>query len=151
MAVGAKTKPRDFPGGPVVETLPANTGDVGLIPGQGAKIPTCLMTAPPPQKKGRTKSLKSLGDLRLPHCAVGHSFFPIMVQILAQQLCLGNPVTTPALTLISHKAPRSPLHQGFPLRYITHKEWCRKGHKGDKEGSCPPPKYNPHVWGGENS
>ena len=55
MAVGAKTKPRDFPGGPVVETLPANTGDVGLIPGQGAKIPTCLMTAPPPKKKAEPK------------------------------------------------------------------------------------------------
>ena len=44
MFVGAKTKPRDFPGGLVVETLPSNTRDVGLIPGQGAKIPTSLMT-----------------------------------------------------------------------------------------------------------
>ena len=69
MSVGAKTKPRDFPGGLVVETLPSNTRDVGLIPGQGAKIPTSLMT----KKK---KSLKSLGDLRLPHCGVGRSLFP---------------------------------------------------------------------------
>ena len=30
---------RDFPGGPVVWTLPSITGDAGLIPGQGAKIP----------------------------------------------------------------------------------------------------------------
>ena len=44
MSVGAKTKPRDFPGGLEVETLPSNTRDVGLIPGQGAKIPTSLMT-----------------------------------------------------------------------------------------------------------
>ena len=28
-----------FPGGPVVKTLPSNTGDLALIPGQGAKIP----------------------------------------------------------------------------------------------------------------
>ena len=27
-----------FPGGPVVKTAPSNTVDVGLIPGQGAKI-----------------------------------------------------------------------------------------------------------------
>ena len=29
----------DFPGGPVVKTLPSSAGGVGLIPGQGAKIP----------------------------------------------------------------------------------------------------------------
>ena len=29
----------DFPGGPVVKTLPSNAGGVGSIPGQGAKIP----------------------------------------------------------------------------------------------------------------
>ena len=29
-----------FPGGPVVENLPFNTGDSGLIPGQGTKILT---------------------------------------------------------------------------------------------------------------
>ena len=28
----------DFPGGPVVKTLPSNTGEVGLIPGQGTEI-----------------------------------------------------------------------------------------------------------------
>ena len=31
--------PWDFPGGPVVKTSPSNVGGVGLIPGQGAKIP----------------------------------------------------------------------------------------------------------------
>ena len=30
---------RDFPGGPVVKNLPYNAGDMGLIPGQGTKIP----------------------------------------------------------------------------------------------------------------
>ena len=30
---------RDFPGGPMVKNLPSNAGDVGLIPGQGTKIP----------------------------------------------------------------------------------------------------------------
>ena len=29
----------DFPGGPVVKNLSYNAGDVGLIPGQGTKIP----------------------------------------------------------------------------------------------------------------
>ena len=29
----------DFPGGPVVKNLPSNAEDVGLIPGQGTKIP----------------------------------------------------------------------------------------------------------------
>ena len=30
---------RDFPDGPVVKNPPYNTGDLGLIPGQGTKIP----------------------------------------------------------------------------------------------------------------
>ena len=30
---------RDLPGGPAVKSLPCNAGDVGLIPGQGTKIP----------------------------------------------------------------------------------------------------------------
>ena len=30
---------RDFPGGPVVKTLPSNAGGVGSIPGLGTKIP----------------------------------------------------------------------------------------------------------------
>ena len=29
----------DFPGGPVIKTLPSNAGGVGSIPGGGAKIP----------------------------------------------------------------------------------------------------------------
>ena len=29
----------DFPGRPVVKTLPSNAGDAGLIPSQGIKIP----------------------------------------------------------------------------------------------------------------
>ena len=28
-----------FPGAPVVKNLPRNAGDVGVIPGQGTKIP----------------------------------------------------------------------------------------------------------------
>ena len=30
---------RDFPGRPVIKTLPSNAGGVGSIPGQEAKIP----------------------------------------------------------------------------------------------------------------
>ena len=33
---------RDFPRGPVVQTPPSNAAGQGSIPGQGAKIPTCL-------------------------------------------------------------------------------------------------------------
>ena len=38
---------RDFPGGPVVKTSPSNAGGAGSIPGQGAEIPTCLVTKKP--------------------------------------------------------------------------------------------------------
>ena len=34
---------RDFPGISVAKTSPSNAGGVGLIPGRGAKIPTCLV------------------------------------------------------------------------------------------------------------
>ena len=43
---------RDFPGGPVVENPPNNSGDTGLIPGQEAKIPHVLgQVRPCSQKK----------------------------------------------------------------------------------------------------
>jgi len=32
-------KVRDFPGGPVVKSLPTNVGDTGSIPGLGTEIP----------------------------------------------------------------------------------------------------------------
>ena len=32
----------DFPGGPVVKTLPSNAGGVGSIPGHAAKVPYAL-------------------------------------------------------------------------------------------------------------
>ena len=34
-----KSNEWDFPGGPVVKTLPSNARDVGLIPGWGTEIP----------------------------------------------------------------------------------------------------------------
>ena len=34
--------PGDLPGGPVVENLPANAEDSGLIPGPGTKIPHAM-------------------------------------------------------------------------------------------------------------
>ena len=37
--MGLKLTTRDLPGGPVVKTWPSNAEGVGLIPGQGAKIP----------------------------------------------------------------------------------------------------------------
>ena len=41
---------RDFPGGPVVKTLPSNAGGVGSIPGQGAKLPHASGTKKPKHK-----------------------------------------------------------------------------------------------------
>ena len=35
---------RDFPGGPVVKTLPSNAGGAGSNPHQGTKIPHALWT-----------------------------------------------------------------------------------------------------------
>ena len=32
----------DFPGGPVIKNLPANTGETGLISGQETKIPHAM-------------------------------------------------------------------------------------------------------------
>ena len=37
----------DFPGGPMVKDPPYGAGEVGSIPGQGAKIPTCCRTTKP--------------------------------------------------------------------------------------------------------
>ena len=36
----------DFPGGPMVKTLPSNSAGVGSIPGQGAKIPYLMAKKP---------------------------------------------------------------------------------------------------------
>ena len=48
---------RDFPGGPVVMNLPSNSGDASLIPGWGAKIPTC---------RGASKSMRCNEELTQP-------------------------------------------------------------------------------------
>ena len=39
MFMCVSTLGRDIPGGPVIKTLPSNTGSVGSISGQGVKIP----------------------------------------------------------------------------------------------------------------
>ena len=44
----------DFLGGPVVKTSPSNTGDVGSIPDQGAKIQHALQLENP---KHRTEAI----------------------------------------------------------------------------------------------
>ena len=41
---------RDFPGRPVVTTLPSSAGVAGSIPGPGAKIPACLAAKKPKHK-----------------------------------------------------------------------------------------------------
>ena len=40
----------DFPGGPVVKTLPSSAGGVGLIPGRGTKIAHALWPKKPKHK-----------------------------------------------------------------------------------------------------
>ena len=37
-----RPKPRALPGGPGVKTLSSNAGGVGLIPGQGTKLPPAM-------------------------------------------------------------------------------------------------------------
>ena len=47
---------RDFTGGPVIKTLPANAGGAGLIPGWGAKI---LHVSGPKKSKHKTETISS--------------------------------------------------------------------------------------------
>ena len=51
MHVILKINYRDFPGGPVVKTLPSNVGGAGLIPGQGAKMPHAVAETPKHKNK----------------------------------------------------------------------------------------------------
>ena len=46
---------RKFPSSPVVKTSPSNAGSVGLIPGQGVKIPRHLL---PKKKQNSEATLK---------------------------------------------------------------------------------------------
>ena len=50
-----KKKWRDFPGGPVAKTPLSNTGDAGLIPEHGAKIPHALQPSPPAKTQNCNK------------------------------------------------------------------------------------------------
>ena len=52
---------RDFPGGPVVKTLPSNSGGAGSIPGQGAKIPHASQTKSKAESRSNivTNSIKT--------------------------------------------------------------------------------------------
>ena len=50
-----ETNLRDFPGGPVVKTLPSSASGEGLIPGWGVKIPHALGSKTPNIKKKNKK------------------------------------------------------------------------------------------------
>ena len=50
-------KCRDFPAGPVVETLPSNTKGVSLIPGQGTKIPHASQSVNQNVKKKKKETI----------------------------------------------------------------------------------------------
>ena len=41
-----KDRARDFPDGPVVKNLPCSAGDMGLVLGQGTKIPYASAAKP---------------------------------------------------------------------------------------------------------
>ena len=55
--------PWDFPGGPVVETLPSSAGVVGSIPDLGAKIPHSLQTKILTTAAITTKKKKTRGNI----------------------------------------------------------------------------------------
>ena len=48
---------RNFPGGPVVKILPSGSGDAGLIPGQGTKIPHILCCSPKNKTKHKAEAM----------------------------------------------------------------------------------------------
>ena len=50
----SKLNYRDITGGPVVTTLPSNAGDMGLMPGQGTKIPYDLR---PKERKHKAEAM----------------------------------------------------------------------------------------------
>ena len=43
-ATDSKSMRREFPGGPVVKTLPSNVGGASTIPGWGSKVPHASQT-----------------------------------------------------------------------------------------------------------
>ena len=47
----------DFPGGPVVKTLSSTAGGVGLIPGQGAKVPHASRSKKKKKSKYKSKAV----------------------------------------------------------------------------------------------
>ena len=55
---------RDFPGSPVVKTLPSNAGDVGSIPAWGDKIPHASGAKKPKQRQCCDKFSKDLKKKR---------------------------------------------------------------------------------------
>ena len=60
--MNTKGRSRGFPGGAVVENLPANAGGVGSVPGWGAKIPHA--------SRQKTKTTNQQAVLGSPHQSV---------------------------------------------------------------------------------
>lgn len=63
---------RDFPGGSAVESPPCNVGDLGLIPGQGSRIPhesehLGLYVADTETKHQKEKSQVTQQRFHMPH------------------------------------------------------------------------------------
>ena len=68
-----KTTKTDFPGGPGVKTLPSNAEGVGLIPGQGTKIPHAKKkkATKKPRSSVVTNPIKTLKMVHIKNCGVG--------------------------------------------------------------------------------
>ena len=62
----SKAQNRDFPGGPVVGSLRADAGDIGLIPGPGTEIPPAMEQPGPCATATEACALQSLPRARVP-------------------------------------------------------------------------------------
>ena len=57
-------KAQDFPGSPMVKTLPSTPGGMGSIPGQGTKVPSAMGCGQKLKKKKLRKRLKIFKNIK---------------------------------------------------------------------------------------
>ena len=88
--VRLRIRNRDFPGGPVVKTLPSNAGGVGSIPGWGTKIPHAVGCSQKLKKKKKrirnqigTSTGKKMGPFTTSniHTTLDSSYFPPIISL----------------------------------------------------------------------
>ena len=108
---------RDFLGGSVVKTLSSNGGDMGLIPGQGTKIPWC----------GQKVFLKTM-SCPITHLLSIHLAFSSVAQS-CPTLCDPMNSSTPGL----------PVHHQLPESTQTHVHWVGDAIQPSHPLSSPSP------------